>query len=95
MRSRPAALVLLLLFLSLCSACSASSQFRNVKAEELKQLIDEGARLMIVDNRSEYEYGQGRIPKAILITQEKFHLIDTLLPPEKDLPVIFYCRGYG
>ena len=71
------------------------SQANNVNAEELKKMITEDTRLLVVDTRTEYEYKLGRIPKAINISQEKFYMLETLLPKEKDTPIVFYCRGVG
>jgi rhodanese-related sulfurtransferase len=71
------------------------SQANNVNAEELKKMMGEDTRLLVVDTRTEYEYKLGRIPKAINISQEKFYMLETLLPKEKDTPIVFYCRGVG
>ena len=67
----------------------------DVNAEELKKMMSEDTRLLVVDTRTEFEYKLGRIPKAINISQEKFYMLDTLLPTEKDTPIVFYCRGVG
>jgi rhodanese-related sulfurtransferase len=68
---------------------------RVIEAEELRKLINTDARPVIIDNRTEYEYKQGRIPGAVNISQEKFRILDTLLPKDKDTPIVFYCRGVG
>jgi rhodanese-related sulfurtransferase len=67
----------------------------NVDVEELKKMMSENTRLLIVDTRTEFEYQLGHIPKAINISQEKFYMLETLLPKEKDTPIVFYCRGVG
>ncbi|MBA4391033.1 MAG: rhodanese-like domain-containing protein [Syntrophus sp. (in: bacteria)] len=66
-----------------------------IDADELKKIMSADAGLVIIDNRTEYEYQQGRIPGAINISQEKFRILDKLLPKEKDTPIVFYCRGVG
>ena len=71
------------------------SQANDVNAEELKKMMSENTRLLVVDTRTEYEYKLGHIPKAINISQEKFYMLETLLPKEKDTPIVFYCRGVG
>jgi phage shock protein E len=87
------------LFLTLCILMATSScgpaQANNVNAEELKKMMSEDTRALVVDTRTEYEYKLGHIPKAINISQEKFYMLDTLLPKEKDTPMVFYCRGTG
>ena len=71
------------------------SYANDVNAEELKKMMSENTRLLVVDTRTEYEYKLGHIPKAINISQEKFYMLETLLPKEKDTPIVFYCRGVG
>jgi phage shock protein E len=71
------------------------SYANDVNAKELKKIMSENPRLLVVDTRTEYEYKLGRIPKAINIPQEKFYMLETLLPKEKDTPIVFYCRGIG
>ena len=88
-------LMVLLFTLVFPVSCILSEDFKNLKAEELKKMIDEGSKMLIVDTRGEYEYLQGHIPNAINIPQEKFDIIETLLPKNKDMQIVFYCRGYG
>ena len=83
------------IFLLTIAASCGSSQANNINAEELKKMMTENTRLLVVDTRTEYEYKLGHIPKAINISQEKFYMLDTLLPKEKDTPMVFYCRGTG
>jgi rhodanese-related sulfurtransferase len=71
------------------------SQASDINAEELKKMMSENTRLLVVDTRTEFEYQLGHIPKATNISQEKFYMLETLLPKEKDTPIAFYCRGVG
>ena len=77
------------------ASCELTGDFREVKADDLKKMIDEEAKILIVDNRSEYEYQTSHIPKAINIPQEQFHALKMLLPKDKSFPIVFYCRGSG
>lgn len=77
------------------AACDLDSDVKNIKAEELKRMIAENPRLLIIDNRSEFEFAYSRIPKAVNIPQEKFASLATLLPQVKDTPMVFYCRGHN
>jgi hypothetical protein len=94
-------IVNVMLFLSLLAlliplvSCELDGNYKELKADELKKLIDDGPAILIVDNRSEYEYSRGHVPKAINIPQERFILLDTLLPKDKSFPIVFYCTGYG
>jgi rhodanese-related sulfurtransferase len=87
-------LLLFVVALMITTSCS-SSQANDINAQELKKLMSEDARLVVIDTRTEYEYQLGHIPKAINISQEKFYMLDVLLPKEKDTPLVFYCRGVG
>jgi rhodanese-related sulfurtransferase len=68
---------------------------RNVSVDQLKKIIDEKEVLVLVDTRTEYEYRKGRIPGAVSIPPEKFDVLATLLPEDKNVHIIFYCRGTG
>jgi rhodanese-related sulfurtransferase len=87
-------LFLFIVVLMVTTSCGPS-QANDISAEELKKMISEDTRLLVVDTRTEFEYRLGHIPKAINISEEKFYMIETLLPKEKDTPLVFYCRGVG
>lgn len=69
--------------------------FKTISAEELKKMLDAKKRVVLVDTRTEQEFAQGHIPKAKNIPPEKVNAIGTLLPKNKALPLVFYCRGAG
>lgn len=78
----------LLLFLVI-SACSMEG-YRNVTAEEAKELID-NKEVMILDVRTPEEYEEGHIPTATLIPlQELENRLNELDPSESYLIV---CRS--
>lgn len=87
------ALCLLLLF----SASASAMALRDLSADELKQRLDQPRRIVVVDTRTEQEFRQGHISGAINITSQasnQFQDIARLLPENKDVPLVFYCRGY-
>ncbi len=88
-------ITLLSVVLVVIAASCGLSQAKNINAEELKKMMTENTGLLIIDTRSNYEYNLGHIPKAVNISQEKFYMLDTLLPKEKETPMVFYCRGTG
>jgi predicted sulfurtransferase len=88
-------LMVLILTLALMVSCILSQDLKRLSAEELKKMIDEGPKMLIVDTRGEYEYRQGHIPGAINIPQEQFDNIEALMPKDKDMQIVFYCRGFG
>jgi len=72
---------------------AAAQDFKNVSAEELKHLIDQKEKMVLVDARTAGEYQDGHIPSAINIPPEKLNEISRYLPENKDGLIIFYCRG--
>jgi rhodanese-related sulfurtransferase len=83
-----------IIFLFIAVSCVVPDA-RVIDAEELRRILSADAGLVVIDNRTEYEYKQGHIPGAINISQEKFRILATLLPKDKDTPLVFYCRGVG
>ncbi len=68
---------------------------RIIDTKEMKTFVDGKKKVVIVDARTQGEYAAGHIPKAINISYEKFPTIEKYLPRDKNVPVIFYCRGYS
>jgi len=78
-----------------CATGVPSRPVEDVSADQLKRLIDQKAVFMLVDTRTEYEYRKSHIPTAVSIPPEKFDELAVLLPKEKDIHLVFYCRGSG
>ena len=66
-----------------------------LSADGLKRLIDANSPLLLVDTRTEYEFRKGRVPGAVNIPAHRFDSLASLLPPDKDVHLVFYCRGSG
>lgn len=88
---------IVLLFISLVFMFSYASaeNFKNITADELKKMLDNKTKLVLVDARTVMEYSQGHIPKAVSIPPEKVEVISALLPKNKKTLIVFYCRGVG
>jgi phage shock protein E len=89
---RIAALSFLVGFIFLLSN-AAAQDFKNVTAEELRQLIDQKEKMVLVDARTVGEFQDGHIPSAINIPPEKIKEISRYLPENRDALIIFYCRS--
>jgi len=85
------ALFQLMMLLSYASALD----FRTIDAEELKKIMDAKKQVTVVDARTEKEFRDGHVPSAINIPPENVRGIPTLLPKDKNSPLVFYCRGTG
>lgn len=77
------------------AGCFLVDSIGDIDIRKLEGLMETEKRLLIVDNRTILEYASGHIPGALHIPQEEFYRLASLLPPEKDTPIVFYCRGYG
>jgi rhodanese-related sulfurtransferase len=76
-------------------AIASADVFKIISAEDLKRQIEAEKQIVIVDTRTEQEFVKGHIPKAIHIPPEKVNVIESLLPKNKAVPLVFYCRGAG
>lgn len=88
-------IVLLSIFLVAVFSLAFAESFKNITADELKNMLDKKTKLVLVDARSGLEYSQGHIPKAVNMPPEKVGIISTLLPKNKKTLIVFYCRGVG
>ena len=80
--------------LLLISTTVWAQNFNNLNAEQVKKLIEQPGKVLLVDARTEKEYTEGHIPTAINIPPPQFKSIEKYLPQDKNFTVIFYCRGY-
>lgn len=92
--------VILILLAMLCLAgCGQTKEndreavYRNITAEEAKELMDSEEGYIILDVRSQEEYDEGHIPGAIVIphTEIKDRAEGSL--PDKDQLILVYCRS--
>ena len=83
------------LLLTSATALAQNINIPNLTADEVIIRLAQSENLLVVDARTEEEYREGHIPKAVNIPPEQFTTIGKHLPPDKSLPIIFYCRGYS
>jgi rhodanese-related sulfurtransferase len=86
-----------LFFLAAVTIASAQPRaVTDLSAEELQQLRTQTANVQIIDVRTEREFYAGHIPGAINISSRasnQFRSLSLLLPQDKEIPLVFYCRG--
>jgi predicted sulfurtransferase len=88
-------LCLLAAFLSFsCATSEQPRRIRDLSAGRLNEMMERKIPLVLVDTRTEYEYRQGHLPGAISIPPHRFDVLDALLPPDKGVEIVFYCRGF-
>lgn len=82
-----------ILICAIPSGCFFPGAIDDIDVKQLESMIRKEKTLVIVDNRTELEYSSGHIPGAVHIPQEGFPMIASLLPADKNTPLVFYCRG--
>jgi rhodanese-related sulfurtransferase len=65
-----------------------------MQADELLRRIQSNAAPVVVDTRSEFEFGRGHIPGAINAPVRKVLLNKAILPPDKSREMVIIC-GHG
>lgn len=89
-------LLMLVFFLAFLFGCdkTKAEQIKPIKvsADEALRLIKE-EKATLVDVRTEAEYVTGYIEKAILIPNESISSSAVGKLPDKDVPIIVYCRS--
>ena len=92
-------ILLLLVILLALGGCGQASEennagYQQITAEEAKQMIDEMDDELILDVREQEEYDEKHISDAVLFP---VGMIDAEtaegIIPEKDTPVLVYCRS--
>jgi len=87
--------VLLAICLVSIFSYASAENYKSISADELKKILDKKTELVLVDARPQQEFSQGHIPMSVNIPPDKIGSINTLLPKNKKITVIFYCRGVG
>ena len=92
-------LVFLLLAVMMLTACGQDKEndqgavYVNITAEEAKQIMDTEEGYIILDVRTQEEYGEGHIPGAILIPNTEVEARAEKEMPDKDQLILVYCRS--
>jgi hypothetical protein len=69
--------------------------FEDLSARTLKNKMDSGTKMVIVDLRTSREYLEGHVPTAINVPPDKLYSLREVLPKDKSTLIVFYCRGYS
>ena len=65
----------------------------EIKPAELKAMLDDRKDVVLIDSRPAKRYQASHLPGAISIPVDKAKEMASLLPPDKDRQLIFYCGG--
>ncbi len=67
--------------------------YEQITAEKAKEIMDSSEEHIILDVREQYEYDEGHIPDAILIPYTEIDKKAEGLLPDKEKPILVYCRS--
>lgn len=67
--------------------------YKNITAEQAKQIMDTETGYVILDVRTEEEYAAGHIPEAILIPDYEIAEKAESILVDKDQKILIYCRS--
>lgn len=68
---------------------------KEISTEELKKRLDAGENIVLVDARRKQDYARGHLPGAINVSPNMRQFIAGYLPRDRNLPLVFYCKGFG
>ena len=75
------------------SAPAEQGEYRRVSSDEAQKLMETESGYIIVDVRTQREYEEGHIPKAICIPNESIDKEPPSLLPDKGQEIFVYCRS--
>ncbi len=81
-----------------CSADKAQppqkqSVYKNITAEEAKDIIDTESGYLILDVRTQEEFEQGHIPNAVNLDYQEIAQKAEEVLPDKNQKILIYCRS--
>ncbi len=69
------------------------SIYKNITAEEAKDIMDTESGYVILDVRTQEEFTQGHIPEAVNLDYQEIALKAEELLPDKNQKILIYCRS--
>ncbi len=85
-------LLSLLLALTLLPCQAAEKEFEELKAQQVKELLDSGQEMMLLNGVSDIMFNQGFIPGSTNVVLEDIPTSD-LMPGDLDTLIVSYCMG--
>lgn len=80
-------------FLITSTACTKTLPFTTITPKEALELLKGEKNAVLIDVRTEEEFKTIRIPGSILIPNTEIKEKIANVVPDKDTPVILYCRS--
>jgi rhodanese-related sulfurtransferase len=71
----------------------ARKQVRELSVEEVKEKLENGEKMRLIDVREGEEFARGRLPGAHSLCKGILERDIEELAPEPDTPLVLYCGG--
>lgn len=78
---------------STATTAEATGVYQLITADQIKEPMDAGEDIIIVDVRTKSEYDAGHIPGSILIPNETIGSKEPAELPDKEAVIVVYCRS--
>ena len=65
-----------------------------VNTDQLKKMIDNKEKFLLVDARNAAEYKEGHITMAMHVYDKEMDANKAKFPADTNMPIVFYCNGY-
>jgi len=72
---------------------NVENTYKQISPKEAKQIMDDSDGYIILDVRTQSEYDQGHIPKAVLLPNETIGTDEIEILPDKNQLILVYCRS--
>jgi rhodanese-related sulfurtransferase len=71
----------------------AVGDYASITTDQLKNLIDQKEKMVLIDARTPEEFKEAHIVGAVNIPEKGFEQAAAQLPPDKKTLLVFYCNG--
>jgi len=71
----------------------AKDEIDEISVQQLKQRLDAGEELTVIDVRERDEFVQGHLPGAVFVPRGFLELQIEQVQPDRDKPLVIYCAG--
>jgi len=85
--------VISFMLLFVLGACGSPVGYRQISAEEAKEIMRDEKNYIILDVRRPDEFAEGHIPGAINVPNEDIGSSDIPALPDKSQLILVYCRS--
>lgn len=75
------------------SDTASSGSYQQITASQVKERLDKGDKITVIDVRTPDEYAAGHIPGSLLIPFDEIKVKSDQLPQNKNTEIVVYCRS--